>query len=381
MKVLMISTDFPYLARGQDELVQGGAAACVAQLASALHEKKIDAEVITRKERECTEIYKFPIYRTYYLNLGFRSSKITHALSATLKALSISNRFDVVHSHNPAAGIAGAIASRLRGKPHLLTMHGPWAGLRRNPLVRAVARAIEAFVALNSDFITCDSRELVEEMKRYGVTEKRLMYIPNAIDVKCFKKEKSTMRRVLGIKENEVVILYTGRFVEEKGLPYLLDAMGDILGKRKGTELILVGGGADERILKQWMEKYPKTAKHTKIVPFVNYDKMVGVYNAADIFVLPSLAEGMSRSVLEAMACELAVVSTDTGGSKDLLAEGRGILVRPKSSADIKSAVTKLLKSKKLREMMGKKARVFVAKNMSVELRVGEFMKVYKRLT
>ena len=378
MRILMIATDFPYLSK-EGVRMQGGGPACVAQLAQALHEQGKDVAVVTRGEGGEKEGYGFPIFRTFYLNLGFRDSKITHSFWAALKALSLANKFDIIHSHNPSAGIAGVVTSKLKKKPHILTMHGPWAGVRQNRFVRWAAELIEGWVGRNSDFVTCDSAELVEIMRRYGIPPNKLRYIPNAVDVGIFKRiNGKEAREKLGIRSDEPLVLYTGRFVEEKGLPYLLEAAAEILEKRK-VLFFLVGGGFDEKIVKDWLVRNHQFKNRILVKPFVEYETMPFLYNASDVFVLPSFAEGMSRAVLEAMACEIPVVGTGVGGNLQLLKEGRGILVPIKNSGKIADALEKLLASKKLRGEMGKKSRAFVKKNMSVRVRVGAFMEVYKK--
>ncbi|MEW6328838.1 MAG: glycosyltransferase family 4 protein [Candidatus Micrarchaeota archaeon] len=385
MKICMVATDFPYRER-EGTITQGGGGACAAQLVGALVKKGVSVSVITRAEENSKgEIFRIPVYRTGFAYLGFRESKITHSIFALPTAFLVFSRerFDVLHSHNPPAALTATIISKLFRTPQLLTMHGPWAGVRMNPLTRLLGRLIEGLCVHLADRVTCDSRALIEEMARiYKVKSGKLAYIPNAVDVSIFKPlDKKKAREKLNLETGGKIILYTGRFVREKGLPFLLDASEEIFRRNPGSRILLVGGGFDEHIVKNWIEKNPKFAKSIRVLPYARYELMPHVYSACDVFVLPSLAEGMSRSVMEAMACGLPVVATRVGGNPELVQKDTGILVEPENPAQLSGAVCELLGNEKKSKLFGKRAREFIAKNMSVEHRVGAFLKIYAEMT
>ncbi len=381
MSICMFATDFPYVAVG-GAVTQGGGGACAAQLVGALIKKGVSVSVITRAEENSKgEIFRIPIYRTGFAYLGFRESKITHSVFALPTALSVlrRERFDVLHSHNPPAALTALVVSKIFRTPHLLTMHGPWAGVRMNPLTRLLGRLIEGFCIHLADRVTCDSRALMEEMIRtYNVRSEKFAYIPNAVDISIFRPvNKKKAREKLGLKTGSKIVLYTGRFVREKGLPTLLDAAKKITAGRGDVSLLLVGGGFDEHLVKNWLRENPEQAKKIAVIPYINYEMMPFVYNACDVFVLPSLAEGMSRSVMEAMACGLPVVATNVGGNPELVQNDTGILVEPENPLQLAEAVCGLLDDEKKSKAMGRRAREFIEKNMSVEKRVGAFLRIY----
>ncbi|MBN2518231.1 MAG: glycosyltransferase family 4 protein [Candidatus Altiarchaeota archaeon] len=381
MRVLFVSTDFPYRSK-EGAMTQGGGGACIAQLAEGLTKKGIEVEVVTRKEPEMeSELYGFPIYRTKFYNLGFRESKITHYFPATkeCKRLLSEKKFDLIHTHNPTAGMTGCKVSKKFKIPHVMTLHGPWASVRQRFYTRSLARYIEKKTIGCADIVTCDSHALMKEvLENYNPPQEKVVAIPNAVDTAFFNPNipKEEARKELSLRTEGPIVFYTGRFVEEKGLPYLLDAFKEI----EGAHLLLLGGGFDEHLVKDWLGKNSRLKEKIHVIPYLPYPRMPLAYNACDIFVLPTLAEGMSRSIMEAMACGKAVVATNVGGNSELVSKETGILVEPKSPHALSFNIQKLLDKRHLRLRMGQVAREFALGNLSVEKRINSFIKVYGTL-
>jgi len=383
---LLVSTDFPY-STGSGSMTQGGGGACIAQLAEALDKAGIEVEIVTRKEPDLkSELFDFPIHRTHFYDFGFRESKITHCVPATQKVLELLRlkSFDIIHTHNPTAGLTGIAVSKTSKLPHVMTLHGPWAGVRLRRHTRAVARIIEGTAVRGADFVTCDSEALRQEiLDYYAVAETKTITIPNAVDTSFFDPSKATKKEAkdqLDIIAEGKIIFYTGRFVEEKGLPYLLEAF-KILAQEKGdAHLLLIGGGFDEAIITQWLSENPGLRDRITIIPYLPYEKMPYAYIASDIFVLPTLAEGMSRSIMEALACSDPVVATNVGGNPELVSDERGIIVPPKDPQALKTALQKLLEDEAICVRMGESGRRFVVENLSVDKRLNSFLEVYRML-
>jgi len=384
MRVLFVATDFPYNS-SEGTITQGGGGACVAQLANALHNRGIDIEVVTSKEPKLrNELYDFPIHRTKFYDLPFfkRESKITHYLQATKECIRLLTKknFDIIHTHNPTAGLTGCKVSEKYNIPHVMTLHGPWASVRQRIYTRMLARLIEGKTVKCSDIVTCDSHDLRDEMiTNYNPPKNRIVTIWNAIESDVFKPVMSMQeaREKLGIKTNKPIVFYTGRFVEEKGLSYLLEAFRGV----KGAHLLLIGGGFDENLVKNWLKQNTEFKDNVTVIPYLPYAKMPLAYNACDIFVLPSLAEGFSRSIMEAMSCEKPIIATNVGGNKEEVApEETGLLVEPKNAPALVYNIQRLVDNPKLRATMGKNARKFVLENLTVGKRVESFIKIYNNL-
>ncbi len=387
LKICMLATDFPCV-RDDGVVTYGGAGACMAQLVEGLLNEGVDVSVVTRREKgSYREIFDIPIHRTSYLNLGSRESKITHSIYALPKAYSVCKKEkpDVIHSHNPPAALPATAVGRLLNIPHLLTMHGPWSSVRLNPMTKAAGRFIECRALDAADRVTCDSSALKDEFVRlYGLDEKKLVAIPNAVDTSRFKPSVTSRKKArekIGVKTDDRLVLYTGRFLEEKGLLYLLDAASGVLNKHDDVSFMLLGGGYDSHLIDEWIQKNSSLKDKIIVVPYVNYELMPYAYIASDVFALPTLAEGMSRSVLEAMACGLPVVATNVGGNPELVSKENGILVEPKNAVQIAEALNKILDDAELVEKMGASSREFAVKMFSVRRRVDSFIRVYEEMT
>ena len=378
MKILMISTDFPYKANG-GTVIQGGGSACIAQLVEGLLKKGVEVAVVTRSEKNISEeLYSIPLYRTKFLYLGFRESKITHSLFALPKALKAVKEFnpDIIHSHNPPAALTGIACAKLFNKSHVLTMHGPWSEVRIKGIKKTIAEKIEQFALKNVNAITCDSIALRNEFEhKYRI---KAIAIQNAVDKTYYSRiAKQKARAILNIKTNDKIILFTGRFVAEKGLDTLLHAASILLSRRKDITFLLIGGGFDEKIVHSWLFHNNKYKNNIITIPFLKHELMKAAYNASDIFVLPSLAEGLSRSLMEAMLFGLPCIATAVGGNVELLENKRGLLVKPGNEKAFSVAIENLLDDQNLAKKLAKNAKSYVINNLTVAKRVSNFVELY----
>ena len=153
------------------------------------------------------------------------------------------------------------------------------------------------------------------------------------IDVDFFKP--------LDKKENIFTIVSTSRLIARKGINYLIDTFIDLNKKVNNVKLIIVGDGDLKNDLKN---RVKKNGINDKVEFWGKVEKkdIIKVYQKSDVFVLSSLNEGMSNSLLEAMSCGLAIVATDVGGTNELVDENNGIIIKKKSCFDILKALEKL---------------------------------------
>ncbi|MFH1835639.1 MAG: glycosyltransferase family 4 protein [Methanobacteriota archaeon] len=385
MKVLLVATDFP-VKRGGSSVTYGGAGACMAQLVSGLVEKGVEVTVITRREKgSYAELFDVPVYRTAAFDFGVRQAKIAHSVTVLPKLLSVCQReeFDVIHSHNPAAGFPAVFASKKSGVHHVTTMHGPWADVRIGRATRSLLSAMEGWTLKNADFVTCDSKQLAEfVVGKYNLDPEKVSAIENAVETDRFNPKlcsKKKAREKIGVKTDDKLVLYTGRFLVEKGIDYLVGAVPDVLDKLDDVSFLFLGGGFDEHVVSDWIDN-EKLSRKVFNVPYVPYELMPYAYLASDVLVQPSLAEGLSRSILEAMACGLPIIASDVGGNPELVSPENGLLVEPKSSKAISDAIIQVFSSPSKLRLMGGKSREKVEASFTVEKRIQSFIDLYERV-
>ena len=194
--------------------------------------------------------------------------------------------------------------------------------------------------------------------------DQEISVIYNGVDINQFYPLKTEDMR------DKIVIISTGRLIERKGYSFLIEALRD----NQQVELILIGEGDLAGELKYLAKKNNVRVNFMGRVPHENVPDYL---RKADIFILPSLNEGMSNSVLEAMASGLPIITTDTGGSKELVRKN-GIIVNKASSEDIKHAIGYYYKNKELIKKHGNESRK-LAENMSWRSIARQYLEVYKK--
>jgi len=172
------------------------------------------------------------------------------------------------------------------------------------------------------------------------------------------------------------VIGYLGRLVPVKGLKYLLLAMKELQQEFPNTHLLIVGDGLQKAELERITQTLGIDAS------FVGWKKdLLPYYETFDIFVLPSLQEGLSHSLLEAMAMKKPVIATNVGGNGDVIRHGKnGFLVPARNPKLLSSSVKKLIDNNSLRKKIGTLNRKTIEKEFSWENTVSQFEDLYRNL-
>lgn len=190
------------------------------------------------------------------------------------------------------------------------------------------------------------------------VKESSLVFAPHAIDNKRFEKESSSNNRIeWGISPTDFVFLYAGKFEKVKNISLLLRAFSQL--NSDNAYLLLVGNGPLESEIDSMIKQFDlKIQNRIKIVGFVNQNSMPAIYNAADVYVLPSFSETWGLSVNEAMASSLPVIVSDRCGCcKDLVIESvTGYVFNSNHLASLTSCMQKIIVNNNLTKRMGENA-------------------------
>lgn len=240
------------------------------------------------------------------------------------------HRIDVVHCHDELSWFYGAIASRLvtRHVPAVVTMHGRRPDIsRRHLLEQQVLARMSAAIVCVSDFLR---RQLIEDVH---VSPGRVRVIRNGIDVASdppTPAERQAARDALGVKYDAFVVGTVGEHSKVKNLDMALEAMRMVVEVVPVATLVLIGDGALRQRLELRAEQLGIRAK----VVFAGIRRSVPDLLAAfDVYVCSSDYEGVSLSILEAMARSCPVVATDVGGNPEVVVGGKTGLLVPKGDA------------------------------------------------
>jgi L-malate glycosyltransferase len=257
-------------------------------------------------------------------------------------------RYDLVHVHlaNLQADIAVAAAHR-RGQPAYVKVAcgGAVGEVRR---FAPMARATRWYGLRHADRIQVISEEIRSELAAIGVSSARMVSIPNGIDLDEFHPlapaEKRRLRAELELPGEATIVLFVGRVVQYKGIRDLLGAWESV--RDRDANLVVVGATADE----------PLEAPADVVVRGWARSPL-RYLQAADVFVHPSHADGMSNAVLEAMACGCAVVATAHGATRGFLtAEHDALLVPVSDPAALAGAICRVVDDHALRERLAANA-------------------------
>lgn len=306
---------------------------------------------------------------------------------ADLNALSMLTRtfrekdYDLVHTHTSKAGFIGRMAARRAGVKHIVhTPHGHiFHGYFTVPVV-AIYTQLERRAARYSDrIIALTGAEIDQHLDRGVGTRDRFVSIPSGIDVDAFENAESKRneaRADLGVNDCDCVVIGAGRLEPVKGFTYFIRAAAMIADRHPSLLFWIAGDGSCRGDLE-------RQARESNVeIAFLGWrDDLDTLFAAADIFVLPSMNEGMGRVIAEAGAAGLPVVAARTGGIPDIVRDGEtGLLVPPGDAQAMADAIEELAENPSRRADWGRAARAHIRAGFSAEAMVQRIESVYEEL-
>ena len=285
----------------------------------------------------------------------------------------------VVHTHTSKAGFVGRLAAWLAGVPVILhTAHG-FAFHERSP------RAKRAFYCTLERFASrwCDRIVSVSEFHRRWALmlricgTKKISAIPNGIACQSPHLPASTVvwRRTLAALPSDLIVLTTGRLAPEKGLEYLIEAASLLRHSRPAFRFVLAGDGP----LRAQLEELAESLGVTRHVEFLGYrDDISDLLAACDLVVLPSLREGLSIALLEAMAAGKPIVTTQIGSNSAVASQAdMALLVPPGDPQTLCAAILRCGRDPALRARLGTNARLLFERHYTEERMLNSYRKLY----
>jgi glycosyltransferase involved in cell wall biosynthesis len=279
-------------------------------------------------------------------------------------------RFDLIHYSTPKASVLAAMAGRLAGRSRLLYTNRGLAYTGVTGVKRAIAKGCEKLAARLADRVIAISPSLKELMVQEGLLAADKIEVFGAgsskgVNLQTFRCDAAVLararaiRQTLGLGESDVVFGYAGRFTVEKGIVELLEAFETLAAEADNVHLVMIGE-QDQRVplpgdVQRVIDENPRVHR----LPYT--DDMPGHLAAMDVFVLASYREGFGNVLIEASAMERAVIGSAIPGCRDAVKPGvTGLLVEPRSSASLLSAMRTLAGDAMLRGEMGKNGRAWV---------------------
>jgi glycosyltransferase involved in cell wall biosynthesis len=296
-----------------------------------------------------------------------RFEALSFARSVAKRIRKDPTKFDVVNIHAPWGCIYGMWRKYFgfgEAPPYVLTMQGSEERyVRAMKLEERKGRATNFsfknrlwhrlyhqtmydFSIRTADYGAVANREawICAELK-YHRSPGRIWYVPNATEERFFSTREFT-------DKVHVSLLYVGTWLDRKGVYYLADAFALVANKLPAIRLTVAGCTAHSEDVKKYFALGVRD--QVSVIPFVSREDIHAVYAAHDVFVFPSLVEGMPLTLLEAMATGMPVVTTNTCGMADIVEDGfNGLLVRPADAEKLAAGIEQLCRSLELREQLG----------------------------
>jgi len=367
--------------------VVGGAEMVCQKLAKGFIAKGMDVTVLTQYCDGLPEyevIDTIPVYRKMK---GWHPFGFTYMFSVLGFLIKHRRSFEVISCFGLFLFIPPAVVMRYLYKKKVVVRlmcsgnFGDFAGIEPLKVKRLITAA-----AKHCDRIVYISHDIKKELQANHFPDEKLVYIPNGVDVDLFVP-------LIKASGGDVAnICFVGRIEIQKGLDHLLRAFSILKAGGNPVTLSIVGDG-------QQREPLEKLAHSLELGDHVFFTgsahDVLKYYQSALIFVLPSLSEGMSSSLLEAMSCGLPVVVTTVGGNREIVDCGSasdeipvsqykiadcGILVNPEDSKGLANALSKLLDDDTLRDQLGERARSHICSRFSQERIVDDYVTLFSQL-
>lgn len=364
MNILMLNYEFPPLG--------GGAANANRYLLDRFSDyDDLSIDLITSSPNKYTEEQFSERTTIYKLNVGkdeihhwTQREILSYSWQALRRARTLVKQrsYDLVHAW---FGVPSGILARLIGLPYLVALRGSDVpGYNdRFELQYKILRPILKRIWRDADAVVANSEGLRSLAKQTADVPIRV--IPNGVAVDEFDPEYGNGR--------PLKVLCVSRLVERKGINYLIDAIAAV----DNTELTLVGEGEQEASLRRQVDEL-EIRDRVSFKGYVEHDSIHSYYESADLFVLPSFNEGMSNTLLEAMAAGLPLVTTDTGGTAELV-NGNGTVV-PKGDNDAIADALRVYRDDSTRRTQeGRRSRE-LAEEMSWSRVADNYYDIYKNI-
>jgi len=296
-----------------------------------------------------------------------------------IRALIRSWKPHVIHSHSSKAGFIARMAARSSRAANLYSPHCFAFQMQISPLQRLLYIQLERWAGRFTDCLVlpCPSQQHVATKARI-VPADRIVVIPTGVQVSDFVSKTGTeqMRQELGIGQRQAVIGTVAALTKQKGHIYLLEAVAKVV-KRSDAVLLLAGHGDKEVVLQELAQRLEIADR----VQFLGQrDDIPRLLGALDLFVLPSLWEGLSYSLLEAMATGVPVVTTDISGSVDLIdGNTTGWLVQPANAPALADAIIAALANPDEARHRSQNARQLVQSQYSIENMMNKYIHLYTK--
>jgi len=306
-------------------------------------------------------------------------------ISQSLKIIYLIKKenIDLVHAHwFLPSGLTASLATKIYQRPLIVTSHGPdilsLKGVFFDKIRSIVFNRAEAITFISPIFI----RQFI---KNQPIKLNKVYSISMGVDTNLFQSSakikedgEARLREKLGFYPSPPILLFVGALAERKGVSYLVKSMPAIIKNFPKAALLIIGSGPEREELEN-LSLNLNLKKNVFFLGNIEPQELPYYYNQADVFVLPSLVEGLPVVLMEALACGLPIVATRIAGIPDMIKDGQnGFLVSPQSPKELSRAVINILLNGELRKNIAKEAQKTAREKYDWSVIVEQFKLLYQ---
>lgn len=287
--------------------------------------------------------------------------------------------YQIIHAYGFKANLMARVIGKLAGVPQIISgLHSQYPSVKKHRLFFWFDRLT---LPLTTYYVAV-SRAAVNYLKSQGYPSFKFRVIYNGIDPTAFTRfngDRYSLRKRYKLPTNKVpIIVCVARFRLGKGQETLLAALARL--PTQNYRCLLVGDGPQRQSVEHLAEEL-NLGDRVKFMGARDHDEIAQILQLADIFVLPSLWEGMPMAIMEAMAAGLPVIATDVGGTGELVVQGEtGLLVRAGDVVGLAREIARLLDDPELRRHLGARGRERITREFSLDKTVREYEALYEEL-
>lgn len=331
-------------------------------------------------------------YKIHHIPFSRNINVVSHLMNLfRLVRLIRKEKYQCLHAHTPVAGIIARLAGRIAGVPVILyTAHGFYFHEHMNPITFKIAYSIEKiWCRYFTDYLFFQSKEdyAMAVSKKFNRAD-QILYIGNGVSPELFNPslyDRDTLRNIMGLSGDDIVLIFVGRIVREKGITELFQAYKNIKGKHPKVKLLLVGdsveGDRDSVNINELLNEMPQATKKDIFVLGLRND-VPQLLSMADIFILPSYREGLPRSIIEAMAMNKPIIATNIRGCREEVYPGvNGYLCKVKDTYDLTHKLLMLLQEPEIINRFGEKSRELFLKEFDERKVLEKQLHVFRKIT
>ena len=295
-------------------------------------------------------------------------------------------RIDILHCHCYKSDLYGLILSRYHKMKLVTTAHGPLASWQyfwasKNWRVRYLYDQLDLRLLKYFNQVILVSDTMRPIVSRFGVSNDRLVWVKNAIDSQYFRRSgraADELRSQWSIPKDAPVVGAVGRLNGEKDYPNFLEAARQLLARVPAAHFVIAGKGE----LDQELRRQAQQLGIDERVHFLgHFHDVRALYELMDVYVLSSTREGLPNTVLEAMAMETPIVSTDVDGVREAVAgDSEAILVPARDSAALAGGIERMLGDEALRRLLVANARRRIENDFSFARRMRTIESIYRKV-